>query len=203
MKTRPLLSSIESVGVELEGGFCFTCSQSIIQTYKEKLHVEVMGDWSVSVPIHCGTTRHPCFHDTEIQAWVKVEDLDTLFDFVSSLFSYGNFQQNATCGNHVHIAFKDKASVKRFETRQTWNEFTEKYKEHFRNNSKHVERLNGKWASSDWNMRFETKKTMINLGSLYNHSTLEFRPLAWFEDKVEAIESYTKLLKIIDEIAKL
>lgn len=195
-------SSIKSVGIELEGGVCLTCSSSIISNYRAMLHVELAGDWSVQVPIHCGYNRHPCIHDAEIRAWTDIENLSHLFEFVDRLFYEGHFTQNETCGNHVHVRFNNPISVENFRSKTSWNSFKKKYKYRFRS-GKHIERLKGKYASSDWRLRDRNKRTMINFESLYVHSTLEFRPLSWFESSNEAIDSYTKLLKIIDTMGKV
>ena len=205
-----MLSEIESVGIELEGGWCENCIMPIIDKYRSKLHIAHARDGSVEVDFRCRKHKSND-NDGEFKAWAEVKELPLMFRFVKELFATKGFHQNDSCGNHIHIRFKNKKIYEIFAIEGTWSNFIRKYRRAFRI-PKYLSRLSNYYTDSKWEPDLEKDERrykhykrykMINLQSLYEpQHTLEFRILPHFRNAQEAINSYSKLLGAINELAR-
>lgn len=211
------LREIKSVGVEIEGGYCTECINPLIDQYRDQLHIDIDDDGSVDVYGHCskhessGTSDYDWKRDAEIQAWVNVEDLPILMEFVDKLFKtkVGRnkaFRQNSSCGNHIHIRFIKSDTWKKFCLRDTWEEFRMSYCNLFKT-SKYLGRLHNSYCSSTWENDIASghcynRYKMINVDSMSDaQQTLEFRILPHFGRINEPVPAYEKMLGLIDRIA--
>lgn len=206
------MNTIKSVGIELEGGYCPKCVNPILDEYWRLLHIDMGSDGSVKVYYRCkehgdiGTTNSDECHG-EIRAWTDAKHLNQLFNFMQKLYASGGFKQNRTCGNHIHIKFKNKEAWKTFTFEDKWKEFINRYVTSFKM-KKYSNRLNCRYCSSRWDGRppipisWDTSRySMINFQSLIERQkTLEFRILPYFANAKEAQRSCQTMLDIIDDM---
>jgi hypothetical protein len=131
--------------------------------------------------------------------------------FVRRVFKSGGIKQNASCGNHIHVKLRSQKVMRAFGREEIWNEFIRRYKATWRGTSKYSARLHNYYCNSTWKSDLDPiengydhdkRYCMINLQSLEeDQETLEFRILPRFDSGVEAIQSYIKLLTIINDMA--
>lgn len=196
--------NIESVGIELESGYCETCVQPIFNKYGSAVHLVQGSDCTVQV--HNISCPHDSYQvsGAELRAWVRVENLEVLFSFVRELFESGGFKQNSSCGNHVHVKFKDENMIPfSFQTRESWNFFAARYSENFSESRKYLSRLSGKWCNRKWPgfLTCGSKDYMYTISRPVTHA-IEFRVLPYFSSADESIKSYLWLLRLVDSMVK-
>jgi hypothetical protein len=201
------MNQIKSVGIELEGGYCYLCVQPVINEYFDLLHIDMGHDNSVHVKFVCKKHPHdPIMYNGEIKAWTNVKHMNQLFNFIQKLWRTKAFRQNKTCGNHLHVKFKDKEKWKVFDFEEKWTEFINRYIASFKSD-KFLRRLHSSYCDSIWIKdpvwrRKGERYRMINFVSLAEpHHTLEFRILPHFKSAIEAQRSCQMMLNIIDDMA--
>jgi hypothetical protein len=207
-----ITQNIKSIGIELEGGINREDLENL-EEYCEKnnlLDYVVFGD-DGSVVVKSKEIRN-----IEISFWHY--DLDTFLKFVEYVFNKCNFEQNATCGNHMHFKFinNEKAlSILSYAT--IWKKFISEYKKFAKSLGdnllveKYLSRLKNKYclAKYDVNVVIEQlelhekascRYRAINLNSYNIHKTIEIRILPHFSNYEEAERSILWLIKTVDKI---
>jgi hypothetical protein len=205
---------IRSVGVELEGGMC----ASKLKEFKEALQqadafkdvygrLQVGADGSVNVGVECGS-EDKAYTDLELKTWIEVEKLEQLVGFVKLLWSYG-FKQNQTCGNHMHLRFRNTFYVSIFTMYDAVREYLETYRQTFRNRRKYLQRLHNNYSRAivdeediAINLLDDDRYYAINLLSFFKHSarTLEIRIMPYARNADEYIRMLTFNLVTVDRI---
>lgn len=200
--------NIESIGLELEGGYCNKCVNSIFHKYGESLHLETGGDCTVSVRFFC--TKHEDWDvhsGAELKVWASIENLSLLFDFVKELFESRGFKQNNSCGNHVHFMFQTADQYafiwNNFGNINAWDLFDKQYTEYFHDNQKYIDRLYSDWASHVWagQLSLNSKSKMYTFNR--RNGTFEVRVLPYFNNAEEAQKSYLWLFRLIDKMVNV
>ena len=190
--------NIVSVGVEIECGI----NNSDLNTILEKFDkVDVGFDGSVYVK---GYENESC----ELRMWSKkVRDI---LRFSKEVFSVA--KQNSTCGNHVHISFRDmETSVALFSHKKMFDNFVKRYKKFFANDVKYIQRLKSSYCKSVYDVSKVKEQLMhdsprscrfyaINLNAYHEHKTIEFRILPWCANWEEYKCSLLWLLRTVDNL---
>jgi hypothetical protein len=208
-----MLKHIRSLGVELEGGMC----TSKLKEFKEVLQreaywdvyrrLEVGMDGSVDVNVECGDDDE-AYRNLELKTWVEVERLDQLFGFVRLLWAHG-FKQNATCGNHMHLKFRNTLYVSIFTIYDAVREYLDTYIKTFRRRRKYMQRLHNNYSKAivdeediARNLLDDDRYYAINLLSFFKHSarTLEVRIMPYARSADEYIGMLIFNLTTIDRI---
>jgi hypothetical protein len=201
------------VGVELEGGMC----ASKLKEFKEALQAEALRevysrlaigvDGSVGVSVEC-VDNDEVYKDLELRTWVEVERLEQLIKFVRLLWAHG-FKQNATCGNHMHLRFKNIFYVSVFTMYDAVKDYLNTYIKTFKRRPKYMRRLNNNYSKSiedeediARNLLDDDRYYAINLQSFFKHSarTLEIRVMPYARNANEYIKMLTFNLTTIDRI---
>jgi hypothetical protein len=203
---------IRSVGVELEGGMC----ASKLKEFKEALQadafkdvyrrLQVGVDGSVNVDLECDSNDE-VYRDLELRTWVEVEKLEQLIGFVKLLWSHG-FKQNPTCGNHIHLKFRNTFHVSVFTIYDAVSEYLDAYRGTFGNRRKYLQRMHNNYSKAIDDEEdiarnlLDDRYYAINLLSFFKHSTrtLEIRIMPYARNADEYIEMLTFNLVTIDRI---
>jgi len=204
---------IRSVGVELEGGMC----ASKLREFKEALQAEAFkdvyrrlqigADGSVNVDLECDSDDDEVYRDLELKTWVEVERLEQLTGFVKLLWSHG-FKQNPTCGNHIHLKFRNTLYVSIFTIYDAVREYLDAYRKTFGNRSKYLRRMHNNYSKAIVDEEdiarnlLDDRYYAINLQSFFKHSarTLEIRIMPYARNANEYIEMLTFNLVTVDSI---
>jgi hypothetical protein len=207
-----MIKHIRSVGVELEGGMC----ASKLKEFKEALQagdfkdvysrLSIGADGSVNVDVECDDSdvKYP---DLELRTWVEVEKLEQLIGFVELLWAHG-FKQNRTCGNHMHLRFRNTFYVSIFTMYDAVKEYIDAYIKTFKNKRKYMQRLNNNYSKAIEDEEdivrnlLDDRYYAINLQSFFKHSarTLEIRLMPYARNASEYIEMLTFNLTTVDRI---
>jgi len=202
--------NIKSIGIELEGGLDEVEYQLLEDYVREKEleeYYSVTSDGSVYV-------GEKDIDNIEIRFWHH--NLKTFFSFIKKVYELG-FEQNSTCGNHVHFRFTDTERAKSiFGYSPIWRLFVKEYVEYAnelgeKKWSKYMARLESRWCKPRYSkravirqlstpLRSRSRYKAINLNSFNLHGTLEIRILPYFEDYKEAKKSITWLIGVIDKL---
>jgi hypothetical protein len=205
---------IRSIGVELEGGIC----ANKLREFKEALQAEAFkdvysrlqigADGSVDVNVQCDDGDE-AYRDLELRTWVEVERLKQLFGFVKLLWGHG-FKQNATCGNHVHLKFRNTFYVSVFTMYEAVKEYLDAYLKTFKNTRKYMRRLQNNYSKAIEDEEdiarnlLDDRYYAINLLSFFKHSarTLEIRIMPYARNADEYIKMLTFNLMTVDRIVE-
>jgi hypothetical protein len=207
-----ITKNITSIGIELEGGI------NKLDLEKLKYYIEKNeltknfsfgSDGSVCV-------KNKYYPDAEIKFWHN--DLNVFLNFLKYVFCECNFEQNNTCGNHVHFKFFDnRRAISIFSFRKTWKKFILEYKKFARSlndknlTDKYLARLKNKYCLAKYETNvviaqlttFDKDKNRyraINLNSYNIHNTLEIRILPHFNSYEEAEKAILWLIETVDKI---
>jgi hypothetical protein len=184
---------IESIGIELECGLDER-DWTVLEDYcREKgtlVHLSYGSDASVYVE---GYDKDAC----EIRYWdYSVEDL---CKFVRKAFEM--IGQNSSCGNHLHIRFKDmKQAMSIFSYSGTHALLKSKYVKKWGETTKYYNRLRNRYCNGSYSedavdsqlkraFKDTSRYRMINLNAYKETKTIEFRILPNFDSGREAEES--------------
>jgi hypothetical protein len=206
-----ITQNIKSIGIELEGGIDKEDLENL-KKYCEKNnlseHVLFGDDGSVVV-------KNKEIRNIEIKFWHF--NLQTFLKFVEYVFTKCCFEQNSTCGNHMHFKFiNDNKAISIFSFRKTWKTFKQEYikfvntlEENLR--EKYLKRLENKYCKFEYITDIVIKQLnsydknysryyAINLSSYNLHKTLEIRLLPHFDNYEEAEKAILWLIRTIDKI---
>jgi hypothetical protein len=206
-----ITQNIKSVGIELEGGIDRE-DLEILKKYCEKNnlldYVDYGEDGSVVV-------RSKEIKNIEIKFWHF--NIDTFLKFIEYVFTKCGFEQNNTCGNHMHFKFiNDNKAISIFSFRKIWKTFKQEYikfvnslEENLR--EKYLKRLENKYCKFEYITDIVIKQLnsydknysryyAINLSSYNLHKTLEIRLLPHFDSYEEARTAILWLIETIDKI---
>jgi hypothetical protein len=208
-----IIKHVRSVGVELEGGMCV----SRLKEFKEVLQrealrdvyrrLEVGVDGSVDVNVECDNDDE-AYRNLELKTWVEVEKLEQLFGFVRLLWAHG-FRQNSTCGNHMHIRFRNTLYVSVFTIYDAVREYLDAYVKTFRRRRKYMQRLYNNYSKAivdeediARNLLDDDRYYAINLLSYFKHSsrTLEIRIMPYARNASEYINMVIFNLETVDRV---
>jgi hypothetical protein len=206
-----ITKNIKSVGVELEGGIDSYDFEKLIDFVKKNnlnKHFSYGSDGSVYV-------RDKDYHDIEIKFWHN--DLNIFLNFIEYVFVHCGFEQNSSCGNHMHFKFVNNSRAKSiFSFGEAWKIFKQEYikfvntlEENLR--EKYLKRLENKYCRFEYIVDIVIKQLnsydknysryyAINLSSYNLHKTLEIRLLPHFSDYEEAKKAILWLINTIDAI---
>jgi hypothetical protein len=185
------LKSIESVGVELEGGICEDSLRTIKALYGSTGRFSTGYDGSVYVE---KPRARDCnwIGDAEIRYWSY--SLVDLLTFVETVFDYG-FRQNSSCGNHHHFKFKNnELSIMYLTLPEVVRKYRKMYMQRFGHIEKYKARLNNVYCKMQKGVRdvldnFFERYYAINVRSYFEpQMTLEIRIMPWAENFVEYAE---------------
>jgi hypothetical protein len=206
------IKNIKSVGVELEGGMCDyslnMLMSKLTEEFKEiKSRLEVGADRSVDVDIYCDDDdvhRH-----LELRIWVEVEEIEKLLKFIKLLWRHG-FEQNETCGNHMHLGFKNKFYISVFTVYDAVRDYLTVYHKKFRDRRKYMRRLMSRYSKaieSEEDIAInltDDRYYAINLLSYFKHRsrTLEIRIMPYADDEHEYIDMLFFNIETIDRIVE-
>jgi hypothetical protein len=204
---------IRSVGVELEGGMC----ASKLKGFKEALQadafkdvyrrLEIGRDGSVNVNLECDSNDE-VYTNLELRTWIEVEKLEQLIGFVKLLWAHG-FKQNPTCGNHMHLRFRNTFYVSIFTMYDAVREYLNAYRKTFRNKRRYLQRLHNNYSRAivdeediARNLLDDDRYYAINLLSFFKHAarTLEVRIMPYARNADEYIQMLIFNLVTIDRI---
>lgn len=202
-----ITKNIVSLGLELEGGVTQNHLDAICRKFKRAEHES---DGSVNVEWE---TRAELITDAEIKYWST--SMLRLRQFVRYVFhDRFMFRQNNSCGNHIHVRFKDmKKAVAVFSYEPTRKKFARAYKRFAtQRDAKYLYRLNNRFCSprtSDDDVidQIETKDGKshsryhaINLNSANLYGTIEFRIMPHMRDADELLDAINWLVKTVDKL---
>jgi hypothetical protein len=139
------LKYIRSVGAEFEGGICNEKYEKFLDTlavFLPKLYrrIDVGSDGSVRAPVD--GCMESSWRNAEIRVWS--ENPEDLIAFARLLWKFG-FRQNETCGNHMHIRFKNILYASVFTLYDAVEQFINAYKNKF-TAYKYRVRLGGRYS---------------------------------------------------------
>jgi hypothetical protein len=206
---------IRSVGVELEGGMCASKLRefkAVLQKQEALREVsrrlEVGRDGSVDVNVRCGEGDED-YRDIELKTWVEVERLEQLIGFVKLLWAHG-FRQNSTCGNHMHLKFRNTFYVSIFTMYDAVREYLDTYLKTFGRTRKYMRRLHNNYSKAISDEEdiasnlFNDRYYAINLQAFFKHTarTLEIRIMPYARNADEYVRMLTFNLITIDRIVE-
>lgn len=204
-------NSVISVGMELEGSFVGDKTRSQRERWLMNLaescdihNFDIGEDGSVAV---YGSSDCRDIINGELRGWVEIENIDGLFEFVKECFN-DSFTQNDSCGNHIHVRFKDDyAALHVLSTPRSWEMFKMEYEAYSQFKSKkyknrltnHYCYLNENSFNSNW---IETNRySGLNILSYFEQQrTLEIRILPYVITGEEYEENAKWLLETITKI---
>jgi hypothetical protein len=207
-----ITQNIKSVGIELEGGI----NKEDLQNLKEHCEKNDLLDYVAFGEDGSVVVRSKEIKNIEIKFWHY--DLDTFLKFIEYVFNKCKFEQNSTCGNHMHFKFVDnQKALSILSYSRIWRKFINEYIEFaksWNDNSlveKYLSRLKNKYclAKYDVNVVIEQlelhekascRYRAINLNSYNIHKTVEIRILPYFDNYEEAKKSILWLIETIDKI---
>lgn len=190
--------NIKSVGIELEGGGSIALFDSLEGKFQ---NLDISYDGSVRVN---GCERG----DREVKIWN--ENIGKVFEMVEYCYKNG-FQQNDTCGNHVHIKVSNEI-VGLLSTEDFFNRFIEWYKTCPNLKGKKFQnRLNCRWSTATWslanvlealssNHKTSARYRAINCNAFPLYGTIEFRILPHFKKFSVYRKIVSLMLHAIDKI---
>jgi hypothetical protein len=185
------LQSIESVGVELEGGICEDSLRTIKALYGSTGRFSIGSDGSVYVE---KPRARDCYWigNAEIRYWSY--SLVDLLTFVETVFDYG-FRQNSSCGNHHHFRFRNnELSIMYLTLPETISKYRKMYVRRFGHIEKYKARLNNMYCKMQKGIKdvienYFERYYAINVKSYFEpQMTLEVRIMPWAENFVEYAE---------------
>jgi hypothetical protein len=202
---------VYSVGVELEGGAPYMAYDAIMKELI-KIGLEHRFEWgsdgSVDVP-------KPWYmeldwdYNAEVRFWVEMTRIEILFYVVETLWKLG-FQQNETCGNHVHLDFYyNMHTISLIFNEKFVRKFENKYRIYARKKGeKYVNRIYNRYCSFYRTHRFpaalyyyrNSRYHAVNFISVDENNTLEIRILPHADNSKEYIEMLTWLVLTVDEL---
>lgn len=190
---------VKSLGVEIEGGISHAHLRHMENTFKNMCVGE---DSSVNVPGYEIT----CI---ELRFWSTI--LGEVFGFAREVFA-GEFKQNKTCGNHIHLRFKDE-TWKVLTYPYPWETFICQYKDKFPK-AKYITRLLNHFCEGRYNPIFiltqlrthhrsSARYTAINFNSIYLYGTIEVRIMPGARDFHEYKQMVLFVVRAIEDILRL
>lgn len=208
---------VRKLGIELEGGICKYHFNEIVKHFPNR-RIELKGDGSVDVETNCDTLwRHDnntWYYGGEIVT-DPFRDWSELEEFISFVFEKTCFTQNYTCGNHMHLSFREPNwyYIGIMSKTRSVKKFLEAYKKHFRG-LKYLERLDNGYCVAKYSLKdLEEMKIhgkryyAVNFDAWFRHKTLEFRIFPHTNNAQEYMEMAKFLVstveKIIDEEEKI
>jgi len=208
-----MIKHIRSVGIELEGGMCASRLNKFEETLQQVeafrdvyRRLQIGADGSVNVDVKCGSDDK-AYTDLELKTWVEVEKLEQLIKFVKLLWAHG-FKQNQTCGNHMHLRFRNTFYVSIFTIYDAVRDYLDAYIKTFRNKRRYLRRLHNNYSKAIVDEEdiarnlLDDRYYAINLQSFFKHSarTLEIRIMPYARNADEYIQMLTFNLMTIDMI---
>lgn|SRR3990167_1832025 len=194
--------TVESIGCELEGGTDSAWAELTLSKYRT---AELNHDGSVSVDEFD-------FDDAEITFWSKSKR--EFKQFIKEIFN-GEFLQNSTCGNHIHLRFKnlDKA-IAVFSMPHVQKMFLDEYRKFAatrKRRSRYLSRLTNSYCSGEVQERViinqltepyrdDSRYRAINLNCVQETNTIEFRVFPHVESAREYLEMVGWLCELVDEL---
>lgn len=196
---------IKSIGIELEGGF-YDCEDG--DYFYEEVNKKDWSSrfqWGNDGSVNLGENYY--YPDVELKFWSY--DINEILDFVKFAFNC-NFEQNSSCGNHIHIRAKRKDYYDLMSNEEFLNAFIDEYKKKFKYREKFLNRLYNQYCSVE-NLSERIKNqirkeasyryTAINFLSLKEpQKTLEFRILPYVDDFEEYKEMFLWLIETIERL---
>lgn len=199
--------NIHSIGIELECGVDDKGLDRItnwVKTNKLDSHLRVDDDGSVEV-------YDKDNGNAEIKFWH--EDRAKFMEFITFAFSEdgGNIEQNSSCGNHMHIRFKDNERAMAIMCYEpVWNEFIDKYTRYANTKrkyaKKYLNRLRCSYCRSNYNEDLiynqisssADRYTMFNFNAIHRYNTIEVRLMPYFKGVLEAKQSVKWLIDTLN-----
>jgi hypothetical protein len=197
---------IKSIGIELEGGF-YNCEDGdyFYQEVVNKKDWSSRFKWGNDGSVNLGEDYY--YSDVELKFWSY--DINEILDFVKFAFDC-NFEQNRSCGNHIHIRTKRKDYYDLMSNEEFFDVFIDEYKKKFKDRKKFLNRLYHNYCTVEnlsERIKNQIKKetsyryTAINFLSLKEEQkTLEFRILPYANDFQEYKEMFLWLIEVVERL---
>jgi hypothetical protein len=202
-------SIVKSVGVEIECGIFKRNLYNIIDTFD---FVKIGEDGSVCVdcPVNEDDDSYDVWKENvEIRYWS--DNLDDLLKFLSYCWNNAGIIQNNTCGNHVHVCFRNFVPF--------WFSpfpyyFLKMYKRKYAKNRKYMLRLGNDYCKSykysneiigrmlSGNCDSRERYKFVNYLAYPKHGTIEFRVMPYAECYNEHKEQLLFILDVIEKWSK-
>lgn len=199
--------NILSIGMELEGGLAHSKRRAL----REITNCRITGDGSVDVNLE---TDEDYDSSAEVTYWS--EKKSQIEKFVTTVFEdSAAFMQNESCGNHIHIKFKDsEKAVAIFSMISSFRLFVKEFKKYAKNKPfRYGRRLNNHYCSQNANQetllyqlqeyyRCDERYYAINLNSFKEHGTIEFRIMPYCQNAAEFMANLEWLIKVVEKILR-
>ncbi len=196
---------ISSVGVELEGGIDERCVRRLRNRYGNRFNYGYDG----SVYVRCnGPNCNSWDSSAELRFWSR--DYDELASFVRDAFYSCRLSQNDTCGNHVHVRFRNHNHIASIVASEEFiRKFASEYRRFAREKGdKYIQRMTSGYCrlpSSRGDIEaivlLRDRYRAVNLVSLVEpQKTVEFRILPYASSYNEYMDNLNWLLSTVDRI---
>jgi hypothetical protein len=197
---------IKSIGIELEGGFYNREDGDYFYNEVSQKDWSSRFQWGNDGSVDLGEDDY-YYYDLELKFWS--DDINEILDFVKFAFDCG-FEQNGTCGNHIHIRAKRKDYYDLISNEEFFGIFINGFKKKFKDKIKFLDRLSNEYCSIEnlgQRIKNQIKKetsfryTAINFLSLMeSQKTLEFRIMPYADNFEEYKEMFLWLIETIERL---
>lgn len=150
----------------------------------------------------------------ELKFYYPIEDVAYLFREIIIIKEKYKIKQNNSCGNHIHVSFRDETMYYKFLLTEIQKLFVSSYVSYFRT-EKYLQRIENFYSKFEFNDRkisnriYEQLTTSyknrsrywsINLNPYKEYRTIEFRIFPYADDVWEFFEQVKFLLRFLKEI---
>jgi len=209
------LPVVAAIGVELEGGYTNARHEKLVMLSQKIPHLKVGTDGSIEVPDR--------FVDAEIRLGPLAPNI-----LLSKLKDYYPSIGNKSCGLHVHMSFMEEDYYNLLMDKRLWIDYIYPRMREFGidcgipKNHPFWARLNGRnqYCKDHWQPEIANKNlklygynqeywlrnadryARVNFRSTYEHKTVEFRFLPYFENPSLAKAAIKELVDIVESFIR-